>query len=74
MDAAVDETPDAQFAGDQFISLYGPVTMGWKTNDVSAHGVIGDPKEASYEKGQIFMDYAVKKLTSIVEEVLRFHY
>lgn len=74
MDAAVDETPDAQFADDQFISLYGPITMGWKTNDVSAHGVIGDPKEASFEKGQLFMDYAVKKLTAIVEEVLRFHY
>lgn len=74
MDAAVDETPDAQFAGDRFISLYGPVTMGWKTNDVSAHGVIGDPKEATYEKGKIFMDYAVEKLTAIVEEVLHFHY
>ena len=41
MEQAKDETPDRQFEGDRFISLYGPVTMGWKTSDVSHSGVIG---------------------------------
>lgn len=74
MEQAKDETPDRQFEGDRFISLYGPVTMGWKTRDVSHSGVIGDPEEASAEKGQVLMDFAVQKLTAIIEEILQFHY
>lgn len=74
MSRAVDETPDAMFEGDRFISLYGPVNLGWKTADVTTSGVIGDPSYATAEKGEKFMDYAVSKLGDIVREVLGFDY
>ncbi len=69
-----DETPDAQFEGNRFISLYGPITMGWKTDDVSKSGVIGSPKYATKEKGEQFMRYAVDKLAEIVKEIINFTY
>lgn len=69
-----DEVPDALFRDNRYISLYGPVGMGWKTKDVSQSGIIGEPQCASKEKGDIFARYAVDKLSDIVGEVLRFHY
>lgn len=70
----VDETPDQMFEDDQFISLYGPINIGWATKDVSKSGVIGTPSLATPEKGEKFLNYAVEKLAAIVSEILRFHY
>jgi len=69
-----DEVPDERFAGNQYVSLYGPVTMGWKTEDVAPGGVIGAPSHATAEKGAEFMGYAVDKLADIVGEILTFRY
>jgi creatinine amidohydrolase len=74
IDRIADEVPDEMFAGNKYVTLYGPVNMGWKTADVSKNGVIGQPRCASAEKGRIFAKYAVDKLADIVAEVLRFHY
>jgi creatinine amidohydrolase len=73
-DKIADETPDEMFKGCKYLSLFGPITMGWATKDVSKSGVIGCPSKASAEKGQRFMKYAVDKLADIVKELLNFSY
>lgn len=72
--AMEDETPDEMFEGNEYITLFGPVNMGWKTKDVTKSGVIGSPSYASREKGEKMLDYAVEKLEKIVGEIIRFHY
>jgi len=74
VDNIVDEVPDEMFKNEQYISLFGPVNLGWKTKDVTRSGVIGTPSLATAQKGAKFMKYAVDKLESIVLEVLRFQY
>jgi creatinine amidohydrolase len=69
-----DETPDEKFRDYRYLSLFGPVTLGWRTRDMSKSGVIGSPVHASAEKGRKFMTYAVDKLAVIVEEIIRFSY
>lgn len=67
-----DETPDQMFEGKRYITLYGPVNMGWRTKDVTKSGVIGTPSCASAEKGEKFLAYATDRLAEIVKEVLEF--
>lgn len=74
MNRVVDETPDSMFENENYISLFGPINIGWKTNDVTKSGVIGTPSLATADKGEKFMTYAVGKLAAIVSEVLRFQY
>lgn len=73
-DKIVDEVPDEMFSGNRHVTLYGPVTMGWKTADVTQSGVIGQPLCATAEKGRIFAQYAVDKLADIVSEILKYKY
>lgn len=73
-DRITDEVPDEMFRDNHYISLFGPINMGWKTKDVTQSGVIGSPKSATKEKGEKFMQYAVDKLAQIVEEILSFRY
>lgn len=74
MDRIVDETPDEMFEENNFVSLYGPINMGWKTRDVTKSGVIGTPSKASKEKGERMLQYTVDKLGEIVSELLKFDY
>ncbi len=48
----MDEDPAAGFLGNEFVSVFGPVTAGWKTDDVTKSGVIGAPSFATAEKGE----------------------
>lgn len=70
----IDETPDEMFEKEDYISLFGPINLGWKTKDVTKSGVIGMPSLATAKKGEKFMTYAVDKLAAIVSEILRFQY
>ncbi len=74
MSRIVDETPDKMFEHNNYVSLFGPVNMGWETKDVTKSGVIGTPSMANAEKGEKMLDYAVEKLSGIVGELLDFHY
>ena len=74
MSRLVDETPDKMFDGNEYVSLYGPVNMGWKTRDVTESGVIGTPSKATGEKGEKMLQYAVEKMGEIVTELLKFVY
>ena len=72
--AISDDTPDEMFSGNEYVTLFGPVNMGWKTKDVTKSGVIGSPSFASREKGEKMLRYAVDKLEKILGEIIRFHY
>ncbi|MNR47444.1 Creatinine amidohydrolase [compost metagenome] len=74
MSKAVDEFPDPQLTANLHVTLKGPVTPGWKTKDVSIHGVIGAPTLATVEKGRIFVDYAVEKLHEMLTQVIQTNY
>jgi creatinine amidohydrolase len=73
-DRIIDETPDGMFKEEKYISLFGPVNLGWKTKDVTRSGVIGTPSLATAQKGERFLAYAADKLAAIVTEVLEFQY
>ncbi|MNV67963.1 Creatinine amidohydrolase [compost metagenome] len=70
----MDEFPDIQLTANPHVTLKGPVTPGWKTKDVSHHGVIGAPTLATVEKGQIFIRYAVQKLHAMLTQVIQTNY
>ncbi|MNZ66721.1 Creatinine amidohydrolase [compost metagenome] len=74
MSKAVDEFPDHQLTDHEHVSIKGPIVPGWKTQDVSSHGVIGAPTLASAEKGRQFVDYAVQKLNQMLLEVIETNY
>lgn len=74
MGKAVDEYPDIQLTANPHVTLKGPVTPGWKTKDVSHHGVIGAPTLATVEKGHIFIRYAVQKLHAMLTQVIQTNY
>ena len=74
MDKAVDEDPADCFKGDKYVTVFGPVNAGWKTNDVTKSGVIGAPTFATAEKGKKLFDYACKKLINIFSEIADINY
>jgi creatinine amidohydrolase len=49
-----------------------PATFAWLTRDVSASGVLGDPRPATAEKGARWIDQASTKLAAALEAMLRF--
>jgi creatinine amidohydrolase len=46
--------------------------FAWVTSDFSRSGVVGDPAEASPEKGQRIVDTAVQRLAEALEAICRF--
>ena len=75
MDKAVDEDPADCFKGEgKYVTVFGPVNAGWKTNDVTKSGVIGAPTYATVEKGKKLFDYACKKLINIFSEIADINY
>ncbi|MNI39350.1 Creatinine amidohydrolase [compost metagenome] len=74
MSKAVDEFPDDQLTDNEHVSIKGPIVPGWKTQDVSLHGVIGAPTLASAEKGRLFVEFAVQKLKEMLQEVIETNY
>ncbi|AJY73734.1 creatininase family protein [Paenibacillus beijingensis] len=74
MAKAADEFPSPQLTDNRHVSIKGPIVPGWKTQDVSKHGVIGAPTLASAAKGREFIDYAVVKLHEMITEVIGTNY
>ncbi|MFT8391786.1 MAG: creatininase family protein [Sporolactobacillus sp.] len=74
MELAVDEDPVESLRTNDFISLFGPYNVGWKTSDVTRSGVIGAPTYASAEKGKRLFDYAVKELKDILSAFAETNY
>ena len=47
----------------------GPASWAWMTGDLSANGVIGDPRQASAALGARLIERAVEGLTALVEKM-----
>lgn len=74
MDLAVDEMPNKLNDDNDYITIVGPYTAGWKTNDITKSGVIGSPTFATKEKGKLLYEYAVKKIDKILKEIVKINY
>ncbi|MBC8536123.1 creatininase family protein [Feifania hominis] len=68
-EACIDSYPPEQMRKNRFVTVFGPVNMGWVTADISKTGVIGAATKATPEKGRMMLDYAGKKLVGIFEEI-----
>ncbi len=69
MDKAVCTFPPEDLRNNRYVTIFGPVSMGWVTRDISKTGVIGDATKASAEKGRVMLEFAGSKLSEIVEEI-----
>lgn len=74
MELAVDEDPVESLRDNDYVTILGPYTAGWKTSDVTKSGVIGAPTYATAEKGKKLFDYAVKELKNIITAFAKTNY
>ena len=56
----------------EHVGLLGPIPFAWSTEDVSATGAIGDPRQATLERGREIVELSVDKIASALEEICRF--
>jgi len=49
-----------------------PATFAWLTRDISASGVMGDPRPATAENGARWLDEAASRLAAALEAMMRF--
>lgn len=61
--------PPEQMRQNQYVTVFGPVNMGWITRDINATGVIGDATKATAEKGRMMLEFAGSKLVGIFREI-----
>lgn len=74
MDKAVDDFPKSTLETNSFVTIKGPVQIGWKTKDITDDGVIGAPTLASKEKGEKLLEYAIEKVEKIILEIMETNY
>lgn len=58
--------------GIRHLAVRGPVGFSWLTADLSAVGVLGNPRSASAEKGRAYVAATVEKLAGVLEEIASF--
>jgi creatinine amidohydrolase/Fe(II)-dependent formamide hydrolase-like protein len=58
--------------GTRHLAVRGPVGFAWLTADLSAMGVLGNPRGATAAKGQIYISATVEKLAGVLEEIASF--
>jgi creatinine amidohydrolase/Fe(II)-dependent formamide hydrolase-like protein len=58
--------------GIRHLAVRGPVGFSWLTADLSAAGVLGNPRGATAEKGHAYVAAAVEKLAGVLEEIASF--
>jgi creatinine amidohydrolase len=64
------EIPDPRFSLER-LDLFerAPLTVHWKTDDLSSSGVLGAPDLATAEKGRVFFEACVAGLADLIEEL-----
>ena len=58
--------------GIRHLAVRGPVGFAWLTADLSAVGVLGNPRGATAEKGHAYLAATVEKLAGVLEEIASF--
>lgn len=56
----------------EHLSLRGPVTYAWLTDDLSSSGALGDPRRATVERGDAIIESTVARLAEVLVEMARF--
>jgi creatinine amidohydrolase/Fe(II)-dependent formamide hydrolase-like protein len=46
----------------------------WKTKNLSKSGILGDPFHASKEKGEIWFNILIEKITFLIEVFIKQHF
>jgi creatinine amidohydrolase len=49
-----------------------PATFAWLTRDIAESGVLGDPRAASAEKGDRWLEEAATRLAAALEAMARY--
>ena len=62
------------FAGCRYLTLEGLVPTAWLTRDLSATGVLGDPRGATRAAGQAIFDHWVSAVAGALTEITRFDF
>jgi creatinine amidohydrolase/Fe(II)-dependent formamide hydrolase-like protein len=58
--------------GIQHLAVRGPVGFAWLTADLSERGVLGNPRTATAEKGNAYVEATVEKLAGVLAEIASF--
>ena len=58
--------------GIRHLAVRGPVGFSWLTADLSTAGVLGNPRNASADKGRAYVAATVDKLAGVLEEIASF--
>jgi creatinine amidohydrolase/Fe(II)-dependent formamide hydrolase-like protein len=58
--------------GIQHLAVRGPVGFAWLTADLSERGVLGNPRTATAEKGNAYVEATVEKLAGVLSEIASF--
>ena len=61
--------PPEQMRRNKYVTVFGPVNMGWITTDITGTGVVGDATKATAEKGERMLDFAGRKLVDVFREI-----
>ena len=61
--------PPEQMRRNKYVTVFGPVNMGWVTKDITATGVIGDATKGTPEKGEKLLAFAGEKLVEVFREI-----
>jgi creatinine amidohydrolase/Fe(II)-dependent formamide hydrolase-like protein len=56
----------------RYLSLEGALPTAWLTRDLSENGVIGDPTNASVERGERVLAHLAEGLSRVFEEICEF--
>jgi creatinine amidohydrolase/Fe(II)-dependent formamide hydrolase-like protein len=56
----------------EHVGLLGPIPFAWSTDDVSTTGAIGDPRNATPDRGRDIVELSVAKIALTLAEICRF--
>lgn len=61
-----------RLAGNRYVRFGGPVSFGWRSDDFTDQGHIGDPSDAGTEAGAVLFEAILGHLSAALEEITRF--
>lgn len=73
MEHAARSVPE-ELAGNRHVRFGGAVAFGWSSRDFGTSGVIGDPTEATADRGKQLFESAVRDVGEAMAEVSRFRF
>ena len=72
MSTAVRNVPE-QLANNKYVRFGGTVGFGWLSNDFGPDGHIGDPTDATAERGAVLFEGAVSAFCAALSEIAEFN-